>query len=101
MKFAMLPQTLFPALLIARAIAAEPAQITVQGNHPGIAVPSTMHGLFFEDINYGADGGLYAEMIQNRSFEDRQPLYAWSDVVRAGARGESSAESEEALNATP
>ena len=28
-----------------------------------------MTGLFFEDINYGADGGLYAEMIENRSFE--------------------------------
>ena len=28
-----------------------------------------MFGLFFEDINYAADGGLYAEMIENRSFE--------------------------------
>ncbi len=28
-----------------------------------------MTGLFFEDINYAADGGLYAEMLENRSFE--------------------------------
>ncbi len=34
--------------------------------HP---VPEGMIGLFFEDINYAADGGLYAEMIENRSFE--------------------------------
>lgn len=53
-------------------------------------------GIFFEDINYGADGGLYAELIQNRDFEyspkdgSRQGWdsgYAWS--VRQG--GQSSA----------
>ena len=32
------------------------------------AVQDGMIGLFFEDINYAADGGLYAEMIENRSF---------------------------------
>ena len=43
-----------------------------------------LYGLFFEDINHAADGGLYAEMVQNRSFEfdpiDRpeyHSLYAW------------------------
>lgn len=35
----------------------------------GAKVPADLIGLFFEDINYGADGGLYAEMIENRSFE--------------------------------
>ena len=35
----------------------------------GAKVPSDLIGLFFEDINYGADGGLHAEMIENRSFE--------------------------------
>jgi alpha-L-arabinofuranosidase len=99
MKFPTLQPTLFLALLIANASAAEPAQITVQVNDPGISVPSTLHGLFFEDINYGADGGLYAEMIQNRSFEDREHLYAWSEVAREGARGRLSTESEEPLNA--
>jgi alpha-L-arabinofuranosidase len=98
MKFPTLAQTLFPALLIASVTVAEPAQITVQVDQPGITVPSTMHGLFFEDINYGADGGLYAEMIQNRSFEDREPLYAWSEVAPADARGRFEPESEDPLN---
>ena len=35
----------------------------------GNAVSEGMIGLFFEDINYAADGGLYAEMLENRSFE--------------------------------
>jgi alpha-L-arabinofuranosidase len=40
-------------------------------------IQPTMYGLFFEDINYGADGGLYAELIKNRSFEFPQNLMAW------------------------
>jgi alpha-N-arabinofuranosidase len=36
-----------------------------------------MFGLFFEDINFAADGGLYAEMIKNRSFEFDKPLMGW------------------------
>ena len=35
----------------------------------GAPVQSTMYGIFFEDINYAADGGLYAELVMNRSFE--------------------------------
>lgn len=36
-----------------------------------------MYGVFFEDINFGADGGLYAELVKNRSFEFPQPLVGW------------------------
>lgn len=36
-----------------------------------------MYGLFFEDINYAADGGLYAELVKNRSFEFPQNLMGW------------------------
>jgi alpha-L-arabinofuranosidase len=42
------------------------------------AVPSTMYGAFFEDINFGADGGLYAEMVENRSFEFPDHLMGWN-----------------------
>jgi len=38
----------------------------------GVDIREGMMGLFFEDINYGADGGLYAELIENRSFEFRK-----------------------------
>jgi alpha-N-arabinofuranosidase len=37
-----------------------------------------MWGIFFEDINFAADGGIYAEMIKNRSFEFHEPLMGWS-----------------------
>ena len=39
---------------------------------------STMYGIFFEDINFGADGGLYAEMVENRSFEFPNRLMGWN-----------------------
>jgi alpha-L-arabinofuranosidase len=79
--------------------AAESARVTVQADKPGIAVPTTLHGLFFEDINYGADGGLYAELIQNRSFEHRQPLFAWSEEADADAKARILVETESPLNA--
>src|SRR6187551_2428780 len=57
-----------------------PAQtiLTIQTDKPTADVQPTMWGIFFEDINYGADGGLYAELVKNRSFEFFQPLMGWS-----------------------
>ncbi len=75
------------------------ARLTVDAGATGTPVAPTLHGLFFEDINYGADGGLYAELVQNRSFEHREPLYAWSVVARAGAQGRVAVESEAPMNA--
>ena len=43
----------------------------------GAPVSPTMYGLFFEDINYAADGGLYAELVKNRSFEFPNRLTGW------------------------
>ena len=87
--------------------AAPPAvRITVDTAHPGHAVSPLLHGVFFEDINYGADGGLYAELVQNRSFEHQEHLYAWGTVnrgaqgtVNRGAQGTVTVESAEPLNA--
>ncbi len=45
---------------------------------PGAPVQSTMYGIFFEDINFGADGGLYAEMVENRSFEFPSRFMGWN-----------------------
>ena len=42
-------------------------------------VSSTMWGVFFEDINFAADGGLYAELVKNRSFEFPLPLMGWRE----------------------
>ena len=47
------------------------AQLTMDVNTKKLGAPvqSTMYGIFFEDINYAADGGLYGELVKNRSFE--------------------------------
>ena len=52
-------------------------KIVVQTNKIGAEIQPTMYGHFFEDINYGADGGLYAELIKNRSFEFPQNFMGW------------------------
>lgn len=52
--------------------------ITVDLKKPGTPIQKTMYGIFFEDINFGADGGLYAEMIKNRSFDFPQNLLGWT-----------------------
>lgn len=53
-------------------------QFTIQANKLGAPIQPTMYGIFFEDINFGADGGLYAEMVENRSFEFPQRLMGWN-----------------------
>lgn len=53
-------------------------EMVVQTNKPGVKIPSTLYGHFFEDINFGADGGLYAELVKNRSFEFPQHFMGWS-----------------------
>ncbi len=64
-------------LTCATGAAADPATITVQTDEPGVRINHGMWGIFFEDINLGADGGLYAELVKNRSFEFPNPLMGW------------------------
>jgi len=52
-------------------------EFDVETKQPGVQIQSSMYGVFFEDINFGADGGLYAELIKNRSFEFENPLGGW------------------------
>jgi len=65
------------ALSATLAAAAQTHVIDVNTKKLGAPVQSTMYGIFFEDINYAADGGLYAEMVKNRSFEFPQHLMGW------------------------
>ncbi|MFG3496658.1 alpha-L-arabinofuranosidase C-terminal domain-containing protein [Streptomyces sp. NPDC047886] len=76
--------------------AAEPADysLTVHPDRTGPAIDRTMYGVFYEDINNAADGGLYAELVQNRSFEfstaDNRaytPLTGWRETATGGATG--------------
>ncbi|HXK76310.1 MAG TPA: alpha-L-arabinofuranosidase C-terminal domain-containing protein [Bacteroidaceae bacterium] len=50
---------------------------TVDVSKPTAKINPAMFGIFFEDINFGADGGLYAELVKNRSFEFPQPFVGW------------------------
>lgn len=54
-----------------------PYTVNINASDRSKEVSDTMWGLFFEDINSSADGGLYAEMVQNRSFEMDDHLYSW------------------------
>lgn len=66
------------ALLLAGInLYAQETTIVVDAKNPGAKVQSTMYGIFFEDINFAADGGLYAELIKNRSFEFDNHLMGW------------------------
>ena len=65
-----------------------PLSITIQANQPGAKINPAMWGIFFEDINFGADGGLYAEMVKNRGFEFPDPLMGWIKISPSLATGE-------------
>ena len=57
------------------------ATLKVDATAEGIPVPETLWGIFLEDINFGADGGLYAEQVKNRSFEyGSNPLQGWKTL---------------------
>src|SRR3974390_1180642 len=63
------------------------ASITVQGDQPGVPISSNLFGIFFEEINSAGDGGLYAELVRNRSLEDASNPANWSLVTSGGATG--------------
>ena len=63
--------------------AAQRASIVVDASKPGPAISPTLYGIFFEEINHAGDGGLYAELVRNRSFEDADRPVGWT-VVRDG-----------------
>jgi alpha-N-arabinofuranosidase len=66
------------ALLAAAAASAPPDVVTVHVGQPGAPIAPSLFGLFIEDINSAADGGLYPERVKNRSFELAEPLMGWS-----------------------
>jgi len=61
--------------------------VQIAVDQPGGTIPSTLFGLFFEDINFAADGGIYAERVKNRSFEFPDPLMGWRRAMIEGAHG--------------
>ncbi len=61
--------------------------INIQADKKVAAIDPGMWGLFFEDINFAADGGVYAEMVKNRSFEFNVPLMGWRRLLGRNPQG--------------
>jgi len=89
--------------------AAGTAEIRIDCDQPTVKLSEHLYGLFFEDINYAADGGLYAELVQNRSFEYHSleethrgsgfhPLYGWKSVARGDGHVEMQVVNAQPLN---
>lgn len=74
-------------------------KLSLDVSKKGIAISPTHYGLFFEDINHAADGGLYAELIRNRSFEDGSTYDFWTVASQSGAFLSASIETANLLNA--
>jgi len=62
--------------------------LIVSADQPGAPISPALWGIFFEDINFGADGGLYGELVKNRSFEFPDPMMGWFKISPSMARGE-------------
>jgi len=105
MEINNLERKAFPAfylwLVLATAIVAFAAQapaaavLTIQADQPGAIISSNLFGIFFEEINFAGEGGLYAEMIRNRSFHTQA---YWTLVTQGTAVGTMSVDASQPLN---
>ena len=91
-------QTVLLAASLAWATTASAVTIEIQAGQPGAKINPAMWGIFFEDINFGADGGLYAELVKNRAFEFPDALTGWSKLSPSKARGQISIRDENSFN---
>ena len=79
-----------------------PVHITVQCDTPGIKVSPNLYGVFFEEINHSGDGGLYAELVRNRDFEEAEKngaIPGWTIAVRGTASVKASLDTQNPLSA--
>ena len=72
--------------------------LTIDPSNPGPEISPFLYGVFFEDINHAVDGGLYAELVRNRSFEHKDPLEGWFAVFETGCQATFSVDSDLPLN---
>ena len=91
---------LFTAMLASAMAVNAQVNISVEASHPGVKVSPNLYGIFFEDINHASDGGLYAELISNRSFEDSSDKTpTWRTVAHNGATIKTTTTQKKLLNA--
>jgi alpha-L-arabinofuranosidase len=85
--------------LFAPSCARRPAQtIAIAVEKPGAAISPSMFGVFFEDINFAADSGIYPERVKNRSFEFSEPMTGWTKIDNFAGAGQLYAQSDGGLN---
>ena len=91
---------LFATVALGASQPAAPAStLTIRADQPGTKISPTMWGVFFEDINFGADGGLYAELVKNRGFEFPEALMGWFKLSPKGCPGSLAVRDEEPFHA--
>jgi alpha-N-arabinofuranosidase len=86
------------ALAAAGSVSLRAATLAVNVDRPGAQINPAMWGVFFEDINFGADGGLYAELVKNRGFEFPEPLMGWIRISPSQAKGDLSVRTDAPFN---
>ena len=84
----LFPVAFWGMLLLGTTANAQLPTVTLKLDQPGFAVPTKLYGLMTEEINFSYDGGLYAELIRNRSFKDNpmNPEH-WALVQDGDAKG--------------
>ena len=91
--------TTLSALLLSSVAATAQVTIDIDAAQRGAQVSPMLYGIFFEDINHAADGGLYAELIQNRSFEDsKTDIAAWFTAANGASTIKSQLTDKKLLN---
>ena len=78
-------------LLVGRAVLAADVSLSIDAGNPRHAISPRLIGVFFEDINFGGDGGLNAELVKNGSFEFPDARMGWSETT-AGENSDASAD---------
>jgi len=74
------------------------ATISIQADQPGALVSSNLFGIFFEEISFAGEGGLYAEMVRNRSFYSSTSANYWTLQTTGSAAGTMTVDSTQPLN---
>ncbi|MGH7939905.1 MAG: alpha-L-arabinofuranosidase C-terminal domain-containing protein, partial [Limisphaerales bacterium] len=74
------------------------ANVSIEVNQPGAVVSSNLFGIFFEEINFAGEGGLYAEMVRNRAFSASSTPSYWSMITQGTATGTMTVDPTQPLN---
>lgn len=88
------------AVLITAAVAQgqSAATVTILASQPGAVVSTNLFGIFFEEINYAGEGGIYAEMVRNRAFYNPSSALFWTLLTQGTATGTMIVDSGRPLN---